>query len=138
MTHSNYTFYGQYIFLSKREIQQIMKYSLIIYTEHFMTMMVCQISLCVYIRLSKTIKLCQVLMLIIPILKEKMCTELNMFLKYLFSTSLLSRFTVSQLLAICRFNCVKNTYVFLNKISAISAINPSHLRIITKKMQAHS
>ena len=46
-------------------------------------------------------------MLIILIRKEKLCNELKMVWQYLFSTSLLSRFTVSQLLAICRFYCVK-------------------------------
>ena len=54
-------------------------------------------------------------MLINLILKEKMRTEVKMVWQYLFSTSLLSRFTmftVSQLLAIFRFYCLKNTYYF--------------------------
>ena len=51
-------------------------------------------------------------MLIILIPKNKMSTEVKMVWQYLFSTSSLSRFTVSQLLVICRFYCLKNTYYF--------------------------
>ena len=61
------------------------------------------------------------------ILKEKMRTEVKMVWQYLFSTSLLSRLTVSQLLAICRFYCLKNTeYVFkhdkLNKYTYLTQL----------------
>ena len=49
------------------------------------------------------------------ILKEKMRTEVKMVWQYLSITSLLSRFTVSQLLAICRCYCYKNTYDFFKQ-----------------------
>ena len=52
---------------------------------------------CVYAYLKQ--QNCQMPMLINLILKNKMRTEVKMVWQYLFSTSLLSLFTVSQLLA---------------------------------------
>ena len=71
------------------------------------------------IRLSKATKLCQMPMLINLILIEKMRTEVKMVWQYLFSTSLLSLFTVSQLLAICRFYCLKKHISMLSMISSM-------------------
>ena len=101
-----------------------------IYTDHSMSMMVCQISPCVYMytpKTSKTIKLCQMPMLIIIILKKKMCTELKVVRQYLSSTSFLSQFTVRQLLAIFQFYCVKKHIIFFNMIGSIN--RPTHIEL---------
>ena len=68
------------------------------------------LAMCIYAYLKQhNCAKCLCYVLINLILKEKMRTEVKMVLQYLFSTSLLSRFTVSQLLAIYRCYCLKNT-----------------------------
>ena len=69
-------------------------------------------NLAMCIHLSKVTKLCQISMLMILIPKEKIRTGAKMVCHYLFSTSSLSRFRGSQLLAICRFYCLKNNWYF--------------------------